>query len=565
VTRTTDLLDLSPCGLNPIDLDEALRSPERARMVQLDKADKRILELRRVYKIDLGAVAPPPWIAKLRHLRSIVCMADITKLPPALLALPKLRFLHLDESGLTTLDGLEKLRALDTLTIGGTPAADNPAHLASVAKKIKGAKVGGLPGIEVARRPAKVPKAKATLAKLIAADEIDDQADLQGVDLAGATFEDLYVSYDLRRAKLAGTTWRRCDFQFARLAGADLTGATFEDCYFSSVYDGSGNLGKVKAAGASFEHCGGALQLAGADLTNAKLDLEADTSVQLDKAKAAGLELRVAFCSEKEHMISANGADLRRARVDFDVTPDRRAEIAKKKTSRFAWKTDHLKGAKTDKATQIVYANLGAKQAKSVVDEKGPSAKPLGKLYAANASLWMLAIDAAEAAAWGGSDDGGARDDFERALKIESGAIAVGAAKGVLARIGYNGWSYVWEIDRGIALVDCSMQIEDRAAAARALALRVAQWTPKSVKKIGKVAVKSGTLALMLPYRDGTFTPAQLTKARTAIVEDEDRDRILVPLPNGTYDIVWHVFGPRPEYEDEVGSYHTCVRIVRAT
>jgi hypothetical protein len=569
MARTPDLSDLSALGLNPITLEAALEHPERARKVRLDSADKSLLKLRRVIKLDLGGVEPPPWLGELRHLRMIKGVRLTGAFPSALLALPRLAFVHFDNSKLESLDGVEKMPALCALTIVRTPVLDNAAALQAVVAKIPGAKVSGM-GISVERKPGKAPGA---LAKAIQSDDVADWSDLQGSDLAGATFEDGYFTHDLTGANLANTTWKRCDFEYAKLTGADLTGATFEDCYFGSIYDGKGMLGGVKAAGVTFRRCGGTLQLEGANIENARfVALASDTSLKLDKVKGKGLELEASFCSEKEHRLSAKGADLRGARVRFDVTPDRREEIARKPTSRFAWKTTHLADAKTDKTTQIEYAPLGAdkKKAKSIVDEKGRAARSLGALHASNASLWFLAIDAADAAAWRGSADNGdadqdGEDDFERALETESGPISVGKAKGVLAEIGDRGWSHVWEVEGGIALVDCSMQLDDKAAAERALALRVAQWAPKSVKKIGKVTVKSGVLALMLPYRDGRFSAKELEKAKTSVVGDKEHDRILVPLPNGTYDVVWHVLGPKPNYEDEVGRYQTCTRIVRAT
>jgi hypothetical protein len=563
-----DLLDLSPNGLNPLDLDDALQHKERARMVQLDSPSKAILELKRVYKLDLGSVKPPSWIGELKHLRMLQCMADISKLPPAVLGLPKLRFLHFDDSSLTTLDGVEKLRSLETITVCRTPASKDETALAAVAAKIKGGKPGNLmPGIDVKREPAKPKQKGKALAAALNADEIDDHSDLRGVDLAGATFEDLYVTHDLRNAKLAGTTWRRCDFDFATLAGADLTGATFDNCYFSSVYDRVGNLGKIKGSGVTFTRCGGSLDLAGADLRNAKfVDLESDVHFTLEKINGQGMELHATFCSEKEHAIKAKGADLRGARIVFDVTPRRRDAIAKKPTSRFAWKTDHLKGAKTDKTTQVTYTPLPVKGAKptSGVDPKGAAAKSLGQFHAPNASLWALVVDARDAAQWGGGGDDGDGPDFQRALAKEDGPITVGKAKGVLAQIGDCGWSFVWQVGKDIALVNASMHADDRGANEKALAVRVAQWTPKKTSKLGTVEVKSGALALLLPYRDGAFTDAELKKAKTTVVKDKDHDRMLLPMPNGKYDIVTYAFGPKPGYEDELGEYYEVTRIVRA-
>jgi uncharacterized protein YjbI with pentapeptide repeats len=513
------------------------------------------LKLARVYKLDLGNVAPPPWIGELEHLRTIQCRATMKKLPSVLATLPRLAYLHLEDTGLESLDGLEQLTALDTITFGRTPVQQKAEHVAEIAKRIGG--IADSWTIRVKRTPA---KPKGDIATQLG--DLPERSNLQKVNLKGKTFEDLYVTHDLRGANLAGTTWRRCDFKYAQLAGADLTGATFDGCYFSSVYSDEGTLGKVKAAGATFVRCGGSLDLAGATLADARLvELESDTHVDLSKANAQGLVLEVAFCSEKEHAIKATGANLRGATITFDITDDRRAEIQAKPKSKYAWKTDHLKGAKTDKTTQVTYVPLGEKKSPSTVDPKGKAAKALTTLAATNAGLWALAIDSADAAAWTGNDG----DDFDRAMTKSSGAIKVGKSSGVLFDVGDNGWTQVWEVEGGIALVYAHMQVKSDERE-RVLGLRVAQWpAPKKQSKIGRVTVKSGALALLLPYEAGDFPPAALKKK--ACYRDNGGGRVLVPLPNGTYEITSHVFGPPGSdsgYEDETGQYFSCTRITRA-
>ena len=560
--REVSLLDLSPVGLNELDLEDALKYPERARMISIDEPTKKVLKLKRVYKIDLGIVAPPSWIGELKHLRSIKCMANMKKLPAALATLPRLKYLFLDDSKLESLDGIEKLPAIDTITLGRTPA-----QALLPAMKIRDARATSW-SIEFDRKTEKPPRDKKKLLKLLADDAIDDGADLKGVDLSGATFEDLYVTYDFSKAKLAGTTWRRCDFENAKLTGADLTGATFEDCYFSSFDD---SFAKVKASGATFQGCGGTLELAGADLRGAKfVDMDSDVHYELDGAKCSGMELHATFCSEREHAVSAKGADLKGAKIYFDVTPDRRATITSKKTSKFAWKMDHLKGAKTDKTTQIEYADLGGKPSKKSngLDEAGPCATTLGTIYAPNAGLWLLAIDAADAAAWRGSvDENDKTDDFQRALR-KDGPIKVGKATGMIVAINHtNGWSHVWNVDGGIALLDWSVPNDDKKAVERALGLRLAQWKPyQKPTKLGSIRVHSGVLALQLPYCDGTWSARELAKAKKSFVQRvREYDRALVPLPNGTYHILQQPFAPSKGYEDELGEYYTVTRIVQST
>ena len=90
------------------------------------------------------------------------------------------------------------------------------------------------------------------------------------------------------------------------------------------------------------------------------------------------------------------------------------------------------------------------------------------------------------------------------------------------------------------------------AQLARELAAHVAQWRSKTKPKArGQLEITSGALALMLPYRDGAFT-------------DADEDRLRLPLPNGTYKLWEQPFGPTPAYEDEVGWYGSCYRLLRS-
>ena len=69
----------------------------------------------------------------------------------------------------------------------------------------------------------------------------------------------------------------------------------------------------------------------------------------------------------------------------------------------------------------------------------------------------------------------------------------------------------------------------------------------------------------MLPFRSGTFTAAELAKAKSGkVVGDSELERVIIPLPNGTYDVLVHHFGPTPNYEDDLGEYTTVTRIVQS-
>lgn len=575
--REVSLMKMSPIGQIPASEEVAVKYATRARYAS-SAGSRELLKLKRLVKLELHGPIPE-WIGELRSLRTLICRKPTAPtLPASITALRHLSGLFVDGMGLASLEHVAELPALQTITFGRTPIAEDAAAIDATIAKIPGAKrLGMMPGIQIARTAPPAPRDKATLAAALRDDTLADKSDLRGVDLAGETFEDLYVTHDLRGASLAGTTWRGCDFESGSFAGADLTGATFEDCYFAQLYRDDGNLGNIRAEGVTFRGCGGTLQLEGAELRDAKLlEMDSDVVLKLAGAKAHGATFELSFCSEKEHQCSAKGAELRGAKIRIDVTPRRRAEIEQKPTSRFKWKETHFDGAVTDATTELVYVALRpekekpakkpkAKAAKGAVDLNGPAARSLGQLWASNAGLWLLAADASVAQRWRGAvDSNDPADDFQRALAIGDGALAIGDGEGLVIEIGDNAWTHVWEVDGGIALLDVNMQLDDRAQLARELAARVAQWQSKTKPKaLGQLEITSGALALMLPYRDGAFTDAQRRRAQTEPVGD-DEDRLLLALPNGTYKLWEQPFGPTPAYEDEVGWYGSCYRLLRS-
>lgn len=569
--RTVSLMELSGLGQMGPELPAALAYPERTHFVQYADATKKLLKIPRIRKLQLSDEMPA-WIGELKSLRTLICTAP-AKLPASLLTLPHLRFLHLDGSDeLASLDGLGKLRALETVTCGNTALSEE--DLAAAAKKLGATKTSFLMGLDFKPVPPKPPRAKKAIVAAMNADTLPDESDLRGVDLSGATFEHVYVTHDLRGANLANTVWRSCDFEWCKAAGADLTGATFDDCYFSSGMS-EPLFEKAKARGVTFIACGGDLALARADVRDARLvELESDVRLDLTRADARGIEMAVSFVSEKEHAFEAKGADLRGARIHLDVSAGRRAELAKKKTARLAWKTDHFAGSKTDKTTRIEYAPLDARSAgpttrpaQPMVADDGPAAKILGTMYAPNAGLWMIVADADVAEAWRGSvDENDPRDDFQRALCADDERISIGTGSGVCVQVGSrSGWSHIFEREgeADIRLLDASVRDEDRAKRDRAIALRVGQWplTTKPVR-IGKVLCPSGVLALLLPFREGTF-PAAMRKAAkpgVAVVEPNSYDRALVGMKSGPgiYEVARCPFRPekgKGDYEDELGEY----------
>lgn len=575
--RTVSLMELSGLGQMGPELDEALKYPERAHFVQYADADKKLRKFPRLRKLELSDPVPS-WVGDLTSLRTLIGTVG-KKLPASLFTLPHLRFLHLDGSDeLADLRGLDKLRALETVTCGESALSDE--ELAAAAKQLGATVTSFMPGLDFKRVPPKPPRDRKAIVAAMNADTLADGSDLRGVDLSGATFEHVYVTHDLRGANLANTVWRSCDFEWCQASGADLSGATFEDCYFQSSMT-EGLFEKAKAQGVTFIGCGGDLYLQRADLRDAKLlDLESDVHLDLTRADARGLTLWCSFASEKEHQFSAKGADLRGAQLHLDVSEGRRAELKKKKTARLAWATDHFKGAKTDKTTRIEYATLDARAtgpatrpAQATVMTDGPAAKILGTMYAPNAGLWMVVADADLATQWRGSvDEDDPKDDFQRALEIDDRRIAIGAGHGLCLQIGHrSGWSHLFERgdEPGLHLVDAALSLSDRAARDRAIALRVGQWRGVTKPKvIGKVACPSGVLALLLPFRDGAFPAAMRKQAKkgVAVVEPRDHDRALVGMTSGPglYEVTRTPFRPdkgKGDYEDELGEYGDLISI----
>ena len=581
MSRTRRLCDLTALGTDNLSLADAARFPERARAVEASRASDGLRKIRRVMRLDLGG-PPPPWLKELRHLRSLTLQASgLKKVPSFIFELPKLTALFLGGTGLTSLEGIERASNSLTVVFDDTPLGEDDAAIDALVARVPGLKRSAfLTGVELAR-PTKPVRgmSKAALVKALQNDTLDDDADLRGVDLSGATFEDAFIRQDLRKANLQGTTWKRCDFEYPKMSGANLSGALFEDCSFESTA-----MDRVKAQGITFRRCDMDVKLEGADVRDARfVELEYCPRIDLRNAKASKMQLNVHVLDESEINVEGKGADLRGAQIVFDLEADRRAELTKKPNPRLKWATGQFSGAKQDKDTQIVYTPLpGAKPAKSegkgnakgkgdardaapdLVDEAGARAESLGRIDAINAALWFIVMDAEQVAPWRGEDPA----MFDKAMEIESGAIKIGGNRGLVCQLGDCGWSYIWRIEGGIALVEHrgsghfgKMPEAKRVAA---MGARVAQLPIKKKVREGKVTVTSGCLALLLPYTSGSFTPKQLAAAKSstkALVPGGDR--ALVPMKNGEYEVLWHQFGPTENYTDELGQYGCCLRIVR--
>ncbi|MDP3273925.1 MAG: pentapeptide repeat-containing protein [Deltaproteobacteria bacterium] len=568
------LSDLSSLGTDTLDLSDALAYAQRARAVALrEKHDPNDLKkLRRVVRLKVVVTTEVPAIlGELTHLRSLSIVGKALKtVPPAVFRLPRLEFLFLEDTQLDDLAGLALSTSLRTVIFRNTPLEHNAAKRAKILASLSAQGWGPDTMFRSNGFTRVVPKSgaidtrdKTTLLRAIHDDNVPQGVSLKRADLGGGTFEDVLVDFSLERANLEKTTWRRCDFERTKMAGANLKGAVFEDCAFDGV-----EMTKAKAAGAVFRRCALDLDLSQADLTGARFtDNEPCPNLDLSDAKAQNMVLEVVTLSESELDVDLAGADLRGASIRCDITTDRRKELESKPKAKVKWATLELGSAKQDASTTIEMALLPgvllAKQAAASSAAPAPKTDParvvehLGRLDATNAAMWFLAMDATDAAAWDGEDE----DEFDRAMDVGSGVIKVGSLRGVLAEMGDCGWAHVWRTNHGDLLL-----VEHRrsgiyaklpkAEQISALGERIASVAvPKKRTRIGKFSVKSGVLALMLPYCKGKFTAKQLEAASV-----RGGDRLLVRVPPGEYEISCYPFA-EPGFEDELGSYGDVTRI----
>lgn len=508
----------------------------------------------------------PELVGELVHLRhlSLKNATKLTRLPRSLFALPRLTHLDLGGSGISELDGVEQAPSLRRISLPDTPLGNDEtkreALRARFAKTITSSAYGPFE-ILVPRDVPAPPKDKDSLLAAVRDEAFDTRSVLNGADLSGATFEDVRLMVDeLKKANLANTTWRRCELQ-ADLEGANLEGAVFEDCVLPA------RMMKVQAKNATFDRCLFSMtSLTKANLCGARLRaVRPGSTLDLEKAEARDLVLEV-FIDDLVFAKHIQGpkADLEGATITFDLTPEARAALEQNPNPKAAWPKDPFKGAKTNDATRIVLAPLpGAKattKAAAKPSAKKTNAQPIGRIDAPDAALWFLALDAAAAAGWKGE-----HDRAMAALDENKTELTVGKAKAVLCEVSDRGWSYIWRIDGGIALLE--HHAKDGVAKddlAEALASRVAELPARGEPiHLGSVAVKSGALALLLPHTTGDFTAEELNEAKSGDDAVEvDEGRVLVPLAKGTYEVFVDSFGDPPP-EDELGRYLSRLRIVK--
>lgn len=513
---------------------------------------------------DFDQDALPELVGELVNLRrlSLKQATKLARLPRCIFALPRLTHLDLSGSGISDLDGIEHAPSLRRVSIPDTPIGVDEQRREALRARFAKSTVSSSYGpfeILVPREVLPLPEDKAALLEAIRAEALDQRASLNGADLSGATFEDLRLSVDeLKHANLAGTTWRRCELS-THLDGTNLEGAVFEDCLLPAPMVG------VQARNAVFDRCSFPMtSMAKANLCGARLrGVRPGSTLDLEKAEARDLVLEVLIgdLMYAKHFVGPK-ADLQGATITFELTPEARAALEHSPDPKAAWPKNAFKGAKTDAATRIEYAPLpGAKPATPAARvAKTSGARPIGRIDAPNAALWFLAIDATAAAGWKG--------DHDRAMAaLEAGelVLTVGKAKGVLCEVSDRGWSYIWRIDGGVALLD--HHANDGVAGddlAEALAERVATLPAHGAPiHLGSVAVKSGALALLLPHTSGAFTADERREAAGGDEAVEvDEGRVLVPLAKGTYDIFVDSLGA-PPYEDALGRYVSRLRIAK--
>jgi hypothetical protein len=215
---------------------------------------------------------------------------------------------------------------------------------------------------------------------------------------------------------------------------------------------------------------------------------------------------------------------------------------------------------------------LPTRPAQSTIDPKGPAAPILGRIGAINAGLWLLVADVDVAAGWKGGGDGETDDaDFQRALQVNKGPIAIGKDKGIIVSVGDCGWSYLFGpsgSQRGVRLTYAQVQSARDKDGKQALAQRVAQWPVVSKPvRVGTLRSPTGMIALLLPYCPGDFSPKLRAKAAKAgAAEHPEGDSALVAMAEGpgVYEMTKYPFRPergRGAYEDDLGWYSEIVEI----
>ncbi len=563
-----DLKAIANMSNRGLDLTTALQVPMWAHHVHVSGGEKVPDAITRcnIHWLTLDKWAQPTlpdYIAKLPRLRYLELRnaTKLRRLPDFVFGLPQLDQLNLEGSAIEALDGVERLPMLTTIRLARTSLGGAKAISALAAKIPMGEVARYQPTTIFIDRPDVVPRNRAEVIRAI---QVGAFLEKPKLDASGGRFEGLDVYWRAPRANFSRTTWRHCKIA-GDLTRCNFDGATFEECIFVNEW-----FTGISAKGATFRGCYfKECVMKGANLEGARfLDLAPDSSLDLSGAKAPKLELGARFTSpEASKTLVARKADLRAAAITIGLTSP-----AKRPGPKAAWPTTSFAGAKTNPATRIAYEPLaGVAPAKVstaalpeppkriLVDRNGPIAPVLGRIDAANAGLWLLVADAKLAAAWRGDEDEDEDDnDFARAEQAsETGKLTLRVGEGhglIVGDVGEHGFAFAYAIDDGVALLELGTVEDDFDESmgwkklAKIHGAHVLQLAAKRRAKLGTVTVTSGALALLLPY-------AKL-RARGA-------DQLVLPLPNGTYEVFKEAFADPPPI-DEHGTYVGRVRIVRA-
>ena len=582
-------------GVSP---EVALRNPDRVRIVRVRRDDElspKLLACTKLRKLEIRKEisALPAFIAKFRHLRELdvssyslktlpsfvgelselrrltVSKTPITQVPTSLWSLPRLTDVVLIDTKVAKLDGLDKATRLEELTLHGSPVAGDINELIegfANARRMKWLDGIDIPPVRDSERVIEValPDSKAKISAGLANGSLGDRLDLSSCDLSGEAFDDLDLTggHNLKGANLANSTWVDCRFFHTDLGGAKLEGASFVRCSFWQV-----GMSNVSARGVTFDGCYISGAIDSSDLRDSrflKCDPASLFSITNSKATKATFELS-ADSPRNGHYLSVEGADLRGASITVELTPDAAARLASKK-SPVRWSRPEIAKAKTDATTTIEFSAIASHEKKPTV---GPKATPIGTLHGINAAIWFVAADAKVARAWGGSilSDEYEEDplsDFTRAMEFvdtKKARMPIGDGHGVVASVGDCGWSHLWKLEDGFALLyDMPDDDIDRKDHIDEFGARVAQLpTVGRPLSLGQFEVSCGCVALMLPYRKGGFSEKQIAKAvkQGKVVNGSEHDYALVPIDNGLYE-VWE---EQLDHNDELGQFFTRIRI----
>lgn len=556
-----DFKAITSVGTRGFDVATALKFPRWAWHVRVT-GNERLDELTKVNVTWLtldkwSQPTLPDVIAKLPRLARLEVRgaSKLRRLPDFIFKMKQLEVLDLAGCAIESLDGVERMPSLAAMMLDRTPIGRAKSLRELVARIPDASLSHAAPGLVQIERPAVRPKNRA---ELIAAIQRGVHPDLPKLDASGGTFEGLDLYWGSQKTNFSKTRWHSCHLH-GDLRGANFDGATFEQCMFSDRwFDG------VSAKGAIFRDCYfKQCVMQRATLDGATLDIATDSELDLTSARAAKMRLTAMFSSpDAAKKLVAPKADLRDATVQVSLAPG-----AKKPKG--TWPTNTFPGARTSKATRIEYAPLdGAipitpstaaptrRAAPKLVDPKGPTAAVLGRIDASNTGLWVLVADAKAAAAWRG-DDGEKISDFSRAEQaLASGKLTlpVGDARGVIVSdIGEHGYAYAYKLDHGVALLELGVPEEDVDESigwkklSKLHGAHAVQLAAKRSVKLGKISVTSGALALLLPY---------------ATLRARGEDQLVLPLANGTYEVVKEQFADPPP-SDAYGAYVGRVRIAR--